>query len=132
VHPRDRGLYAQRIANAARGTVYGQSFVFSGPIYSSSSVEAAGRVRLHFKAGTAEGLQAVGGPLQGFAISADGETFDWAQAEIQADEVVVWNDAIPSPTVVRYAWAREPTWANLFNGDGLGAAPFSTAEYPAP
>jgi len=132
VHPRERGLFAQRIANAARGTVYGESFVFSGPIYSSMSIEAAGRVRLRFKAGTADGLQAVGGPLQGFAISADGETFVWAQAQIEANEVVVWDDAIPSPTVVRYAWTREPTWANLFNGDGLGTAPFSTDEFPAP
>jgi len=56
----------------------------------------------------------------------------WAQAQIEGDEVVVWNDAVANPTVVRYGWDRHPTWANLFNGTGLGAAPFSTAVVPAP
>ena len=132
VHPRDRRLYAHRIANAALGTTYGRSFAYSGPLYSSMGVENGNRVRLHFKAGTADGLQAVGGPLQGFAISTDGETFVWAQAEIDGSDVVVWNDAVTAPAVVRYGWSRTPTWANLFNGDNLGAAPFSTAEAPAP
>jgi sialate O-acetylesterase len=132
-HPRDRVLYAHRIANAARGTAYGQAFPYSGPIYSSKTIESGNRVRLRFKANTAAGLHAVGGALQGFAISADGETFVWAQAQIQnGNEVVVWNDAIASPAVVRYGWDREPTWANLFNGAGLGTAPFSTDETPAP
>lgn len=132
VHPRDRELYAHRIANNARASAYGESFAYSGPIYSSMSVEGGNRVRLSFRPGTAEGLQAVGGPLQGFSISGDGETFVWASAEIDGNQVVVWNDDVPVPTVVRYAWAREPEWANLFNGDLLGAAPFSTEDPPAP
>jgi len=72
------------------------------------------------------GLHAQGGALQGFAISADGENFLWAQAEIQGMEVVVWNDAITNPVSVRYAWGSNPKWANLFNDQDLGAAPFST------
>ncbi|MFN2424923.1 MAG: sialate O-acetylesterase [Candidatus Binatia bacterium] len=132
VHPKNREMYAHRIANAALGTAYGQVFAYSGPVYSSASLESAGRVRLAFKPGTADGLKAVGGPLQGFAISDDGETFVWAEAGIEGSEVVVWNDAIAAPTVVRYGWSRLPTWANLFNGDNLGAAPFSTTESPAP
>ena len=132
-HPRDRALYGHRIANAARGTAYGQVFAYSGPIYSSMTIESGNRIRLRFKPNTAAGLHAEGGPLQGFAISADGENFVWAQAQIQNNnEVVVWNDAIASPSVVRYGWDREPTWANLFNGAGLGTAPFSTEEVPAP
>lgn len=132
VHPRDRALYAHRIANAARGSAYGESFEYSGPVYASMSIESGNHVRLAFKPNTADGLQAIGGPLQGFAISGDGENFVWAEAAIEGSEVVVWNDAVPSPTVVRYAWARTPTWANLFNAAGLGAAPFSTDEHPAP
>jgi sialate O-acetylesterase len=131
-HPRDRGLFGQRLANNARAGAYGEGFVYSGPIYSSMAIESGGRVRLSFRTGTAAGLQAIGGPLQGFAISADGETFVWANAVIEGEEVVVWNDAVATPAVVRYAWARDPDWANLFNGDGLGAAPFSTETTPAP
>lgn len=132
VHPRDRELYAHRIANNARASAYGESFAYSGPIYSSMSVEDGNRVRLAFRPGTADGLQVVDGAPQGFAISGDGETFVWAEAEIQGSEVVVWSDEVPNPTVVRYAWARNPEWANLFNGDLLGAAPFSTEDPPAP
>jgi sialate O-acetylesterase len=131
-HPRDRALYGARLASNARANVYGESFVYSGPIYSSMSVESGNRVRLAFKPDTADGLQAIGGALQGFAISGDGESFVWASAEIQGNEVVVWNDAVAAPTVVRYAWARYPEWANLFNGAGLGAAPFSTETIVAP
>jgi sialate O-acetylesterase len=132
VHPRDHDLYGYRLATAALGTTYGESFAYSGPIYASMSIESGGHVRLKFKPNTADALQAVGGPLQGFSISADGQNFVWAQAEIQANEVVVWNDSIPSPSVVHYAWDKYPTWANLFNGAGLGTAPFSTTETPAP
>jgi sialate O-acetylesterase len=132
IHPKDRALYGYRLASVARGSAYGQSFDFSGPIYSSMSVEEGGRVRLRFKPNTAEGLHAMGGPLAGFSISGDGTTFVWAEAEIQGNEVVVWNDAIAGPGVVRYAWGHRPTWANLFNGADLGAAPFSTTETPAP
>jgi sialate O-acetylesterase len=131
-HPRDRALFGERMANNARAGVYGEGLVYSGPIYSSMTIESGNRVRLAFKPDTAIGLQAVGGPLQGFSISGDGETFVWANAEIQDDEVVVWNDAVAAPTVVRYAWARYPEWANLFNGAGLGAAPFSTETTVAP
>jgi sialate O-acetylesterase len=133
-HPKDRALYGLRLANAALGTAYGYAFAYSGPIYSSMTVEPGGRVRLRFKPNTAEGLYAAGGGAPaGFAISGDGEHFVWANAEIQnGNEVVVWNDAVPAPAVVRYAWDRRPTWANLFNGGNLGAAPFSTTETPAP
>jgi sialate O-acetylesterase len=131
-HPRDRALYGQRMANNARAGVYGETFPYSGPVYSSMAIESGNRVRLSFRDGTAEGLQAVGGPLQGFAISEDGETFAWANAEIDGNQVVVWNDLVAAPTVVRYAWARYPEWANLFNGAGLGAAPFSTETIVAP
>ena len=89
-------------------------------------------MRLRFRENTASGLQAAGGSLQGFAISADGESFVWAEAEIQGDEVVVWSAELPNPTTVRYGWAASPRWANLVNAAGLGAAPFSTEATPGP
>ena len=68
--------------------------------------------------------------MQGFAISADGETWHWANAVIEGNEVVVSSPAVPSPTLARYAWGERPTWANLFNGAGLAAAPFATDVTP--
>ena len=132
VHPKDHDLYGYRLAAAALGTAYGYSFEYSGPIYSSMTIEDGNRVRLKFRTNTADGLHALGGPLAGFSISGNGTDFVWAQAEIQGDEVVVWNDAVASPSVVHYAWDHRPTWANLFNVADLGAAPFSSTETPAP
>ena len=71
-----------------------------------------------------------GDKLQGFALSEDGKKFVWANATIEGDTVVVWNDAVPSPVAVSYAWAINPVGANLYNQAGLPAAPFRTDDWP--
>ena len=45
---------------------------------------------------------------------------------IEGDSVVVSSPAVPNPAFVRYAWADNPAGANLFNSEGLPAAPFRT------
>ena len=49
-----------------------------------------------------------------------------AIAKIEGHTIVVWNDAIPEPRYVRYAWADNPVNPNLFNKEGLPASPFRT------
>ena len=66
--------------------------------------------------------------LQGFAICGTDRQFVWAQAKIDGDKIVVWNDNIANPLAVRYAWADNPDRANLYNKDGLPASPFRTDE----
>ena len=39
------------------------------------------------------------------------------------------SDKVQQPVAVRYAWAAEYPWANLFNKDGLPALPFRTDEW---
>lgn len=132
-HPRQKELYGERFARLALGTVYG-TFAgnYSGPVY-SHFVKEGDRLRIFFRPRTAIGLQAGGGaPLQGFAISGDGERYVWANAEIQGSQVLVWHPSVPDPIAVRYAYDSTPRWANLFNGDGLAAAPFSSAAEPGP
>jgi sialate O-acetylesterase len=65
------------------------------------------------------------GPLKGFAVAGKDGQFVWAQAKIDGDTVVVWNDEIREPAAVRYAWANNPV-CNLFNAAGLPAVPFRT------
>ncbi|GIW44637.1 MAG: hypothetical protein KatS3mg077_1919 [Candidatus Binatia bacterium] len=132
-HPREKQLYGQRMASVALGTVY-RSLPgnYSGPVFSHVQPEG-NQLRIFFRPNTAIGLQAGGGaPLQGFAISNDGVTWVWARAAIQGSEVVVWHEAVPGPIAVRYAYDVFPRWANLFNGDGLAAAPFSSDAAPGP
>jgi sialate O-acetylesterase len=64
--------------------------------------------------------------VSGFAISADGRNFAWANAKIEGNTVVVWHDFIKRPVAVRYAWGNNPVNANLRNKEGLPASPFST------
>jgi sialate O-acetylesterase len=129
IHPRDPVAYAGRLADHALALVYGQSVVYSGPIYSSMSIEGAS-IRIRYRAGTAEGLFTHEGGLTGFALSSNGSTWHWAEAVIEGNEVVLTSSEVPAPTAARYAWLSRPTWANLFNGAGLGAAPFATDVTP--
>jgi sialate O-acetylesterase len=129
IHPSDSAAYAGRLADQALALVYGQDIVYSGPIYSSISVEGSS-IRIRFRAGTAEGLNAVGGPLSGFAVTGDNVTWHWADAVIDGNEVVLSSASVPAPVAARYAWASRPTFANLFNGAALAAAPFATDVEP--
>jgi sialate O-acetylesterase len=64
--------------------------------------------------------------LHWFQIAgADGKFVD-AEAKIDGDSVVVSSPQVTAPTAVRYAWDNYPAGANLYNGDGLPAAPFRT------
>jgi sialate O-acetylesterase len=124
MHPRNRVPYAQRMVLWARHIAYGEDMTYSGPIVESATPEGT-RVRIRFRAGTADGLHALPPyPPQGFALSEEGQFFDWAQAEIDGTDVVVWNDRMPAPTQVRYAWHEKSRWANLVNGEEMPAAPF--------
>ena len=68
--------------------------------------------------------------LEGFAICGEDQNWQWADATIDGNSVVVWSDKVPNPTAVRYAYAANPT-CNLYNGAGLPAAPFRTDDFPA-
>ncbi len=65
------------------------------------------------------------GNLSGFAIAGDDKKWFWANAKIEGDEVVLWNEAVFNPTVARYNWADNPN-GNLTNAAGLPAVPFRT------
>ena len=53
----------------------------------------------------------------------------WADATIDGEVVVVTSSQVPYPVAVRYAWADNPK-CNLFNKEGLPAAPFRTDQWP--
>ena len=64
--------------------------------------------------------------LKHFSIAGENKRFVWANAKIEGDKVIVWNDAIEHPVAVRYAWADNPEGANLYNIGDLPASPFRT------
>ncbi|MFN2377213.1 MAG: hypothetical protein ABR538_11795 [Candidatus Binatia bacterium] len=131
LHPKDREGYVDRIQAAVLGFVYGYEMTFAGPTFQGMTIEDGNRVRLRFRQGTATGLHARGGPLQGFSISGDGETFVWANSVIEGEEVLVWHDSIPAPAVVRYGYDLNFTFANLFNESGMACPTFTTELSPS-
>ena len=68
--------------------------------------------------------------LAGFEICGPDGVFLPAKADIVApDKVKVWNPEIQKPVAVRYAWKNFPL-CNLYNSDGMPAAPFRTDYSP--
>lgn len=63
-----------------------------------------------------------------FSIAGADKKFVWARAKIEGDKIIVWNDEVTDPVIVRYAWADNPEGANLYNMKGLPASPFETGK----
>ena len=114
----------ERLAGLAMRDCYHRPGLVNSPMYRSFSVEG-GKVRL--KLSDAEGLRIRGGgnELKGFAIRADKGNWIWAAGRIDGEDVVVWNEQIPAPAAVRYAWAMNPV-ISVENGAGLPLLPFRT------
>ena len=128
IHPRDKEPVGQRLALAARHVAYGEQLVYSGPTYRSMQVEGD-KIRILFDH-VGRGLVARGGPLRHFAIAGKDARFIWGKASIDGRTVVVESPNVPHPCAVRYAWAYNPEGCNLYNKEGLPAAPFRTDDWP--
>lgn len=124
-HPTNKSGYGSRACRVALGLVYGQKIEYYGPVYQSSKIEG-NKVIVSFTH-VGQGLVFKNGEkLQGFALAGKDKQFVWADAVINGDTVVVSSDKVAEPAFVRYAWAQQHPWANLFNKDGLPALPFRT------
>jgi sialate O-acetylesterase len=129
IHPKNKQDVGKRLALWARATVYGESIVYSGPVYRDMRVDEQGRVHLSFDH-VGGGLDLRGEAANDFAISGADQQWVWADATVEGDEVIVWSDAVSEPVAVRYGWSINPP-ANLYNAEGLPAVPFRTDDWPA-
>jgi sialate O-acetylesterase len=125
VHPTDKVDVGHRLALAARAIAYGEDVSYSGPSFRQATTEG-NAIRAWFDH-HAKGLAAKGGELTGFEVEGVDGKFVAAKARIEGNTVVATSDAVPEPRYVRYGWANSPQ-CNLFNGEGLPASPFSSAE----
>ncbi len=134
IHPKDKAGVAKRLALAAQHVAYGKNLVYSGPMFASLKIDGA-KARVSFTS-IGAGLVAANSPLAptavapspdpiGFEVAGDDHKWYPAKAVIDGDSIVVTADGVPVPVAVRYAWADNPT-CNLYNKDGLPAAPFRT------
>ena len=126
IHPLNKKDVGVRLALAARKVAYGDSeVVSSGP--TCKSMKVRGRKIIISFDNTGSGLRVRNGKRPGhLAIAGEDMQFVWAKARIRGNRVIVRSREIKKPVAVRYAWADNPVGANLYNTEGLPAAPFRT------
>ena len=137
LHPRNKREVGRRLALVACHVAYGQSADCYGPVFQSTEIEGD-KVRVTFQhtdgglmAGVAvpadlnQPVAVPGLRVKGFSIAGTDRRFVWADAVIDGDAVIVSSDKVKSPVAVRYGWDDNPE-VNLYNKEGLPAAPFRT------
>lgn len=150
VHPRNKQVAGHRLASIALARDYGRNIPWSGPVFDSVTFDGSKAIVTFQK--TDGGLVAKplpetelvksvsretipltptrpGSAVQGFSICGEDRQWQWADARIEENTVIVSSPEVPSPTAVRYGWADNPT-CNLSNGAGLPASPFRTDNFP--
>jgi sialate O-acetylesterase len=143
-HPVNKRPAGERLALLALANDYGKDVAFSGPVYAASQREGS-HIRVRFTH-VGSGLEAreipteyrpvarkpqtkpvtrtnPGSQLEGFQIQNEQGTWIWADARIDGESVVVDASGAASVKAVRYA-CTDFGFFNLFNKDGLPAAPF--------
>jgi sialate O-acetylesterase len=127
VHPTNKSGYGKRASIVALGTAYGRKIATCGPVYTSHKVEGK-RIRISFDH-TDGGLAFKHADrLVGFEIAGSDGKWQWAEAVIDGDTVVVSHPDVKEPAQVQYAFNQNPTYANLFNKAGWPALTFTTNE----
>ena len=126
IHPKNKQDVGHRLALSAMKVAYGQDLVASGPELKSWHV-VGNEIQLEFQ--HADGLDARGDELNGFAVAGVDRVFVWAKARIEGKKVVVFAPHVLEPIAVRYAWGDNPD-GNLYNRAGLPASPFRTDDWP--
>jgi sialate O-acetylesterase len=126
LHPLDKKDVGERLALWVEHLAYGSTDPdFSGPVYRSHKIEG-NKIIISFTYAGSGLTKKGGGDLYYFSIAGADNKFFWARAKIEGDKIIVWNDEVPNPVAVRYAWANNPEGANLYNVKGLPASPFET------
>jgi sialate O-acetylesterase len=131
LHPNTKLEVGHRLADVALAKYYGGKGAGNSPTFDSSRQDG-NSIRIHFRSASSS-LICRGGIVKGFAIAGEDQKFRWASAEIlpNGNELKIWNEDIPHPVAVRYAWADNPD-CNLYGSNGLPAAPFRTDNWRSP
>lgn len=134
-HPKGKLDVGERLALWALKNDYGRpTLVVSGPVLKDVSVSGSTVVCSfdHIGSGLMVGSKAwyqptkedVGGTLQRLVMAgADGQWFP-AAAIIKDNQVLMSSPSVPEPRMVSYACWQNPEGCNLYNKEGLPAAPF--------
>ncbi|MFD1629872.1 sialate O-acetylesterase [Pseudopedobacter beijingensis] len=128
IHPPDKQIIAQRLANWALANDYGKKEItFMSPLYVSKQI-AGNKVKIQFKY-TGKGLVSSRKALTDFEIAGEDRKFYPANAVIIDKNIIEVNsEKVIKPVAVRYAFTR---WAQgkLYSSEELPVAPFRTDDW---
>ncbi len=122
IHPRNKMVVGERLANCAIGEHYGKKAEFRSPTYNHMEVKG-GKAYIYFD-NVGKRLVCYDKEIVGFQIS-DGGDFYLAQAEIVENNcVAVWAEGVSKPTAVRYCFNESV--GNLQSTNSLPVVAFRT------
>lgn len=129
IHPRNKQDVGMRLALIALHKTYGvKNLVCSGPEFKSMKI-LGNKVYIEYEhIGNGLLVKNKYGYIEGFSIAGSDQKFEWAQAYLEGDRVIVTSGRVAHPIAVRYCWADNPD-VNLFNKEGLPAVPFRTDQW---
>lgn len=130
LHPKNKKPIGLRHAYLALGKTYGFPMVHEGPVFSEFSKEGS-RIVLRFESIGSALMAGRKGKIDSFAIAGEDRAWQWADAKIDKDSVILSSPKVKEPVAVRYAWAMNPSGRNLlYNQEGFPASPFRTDDWP--
>lgn len=127
IHPANKMIVSKRLAYWALAKTYGrEGIVYQGPVYKSLTI-VADTAKVAFS-NAPLGLTTYGKDLVNFEIAGSDKVFYAAKAKITNDGLFLFSPQVKGPVAVRYAFKDWPE-GELFNTDGLPAAPFRTDDW---
>jgi sialate O-acetylesterase len=139
IHPANKGDVGKRLALWALRDVYGKKeTVVSGPLFLKATPDDSRLVVEfdHAKSGLMaaskdgrKAPQAKDKNPGGFAIAGADRKWQWADARIDGNRVILSHPAVAKPIAVRYGFSINPARADLYNKDGLPASPFRSDDW---
>jgi sialate O-acetylesterase len=124
LHPHNKLAVGDRLGMTALKVAYHVDSIETSPVYKNMTKDGDS-VIVHFTGNII--CKNKYGYVRGFAIAGADSVFHWAKAFVKNNNsVVVYNLSVKDPVAVRYAWSGNPGEVDLYNKDGLPAAPFRT------
>ena len=128
IHPVFKEPVGERVALKALQMVYEKNVAADGPVFKSMTVQG-NKVMVTFNSSSGLSLKK-NTTNSNFMIAGVDRKFQWAQARLDGDKLILWNESIAKPVAIRYAWADNPGNSSLNNGAGLPAQPFRSDKWP--
>lgn len=129
IHPRNKQDVGLRLALIALNKDYGRTnTIYSGPTYNSIQFDGNKAIINFDNVDSGFDVRSKYGYIEGFAIAGTDQKYHWAKAYVDNGKVVVYSNKVSKPIAVRYCWSDNPD-VNLYNKEGLPAAPFRTDDW---